>query len=148
MAQVVRIGVALTEIDQAYEERNKLVAALARLFPSGVRKTAIEGWDPAWHGCVFIDLPTGQVSWHFHDREASLFDGLPPYEKPWDGHTTPEKYERVAALQSSCSEGEPGHLWLMKPFFAAPDHVIKQGTAPLPRGRLSGICLKCPAVKI
>lgn len=132
----------LSAADLAYQERNQVVAALARLFPSGVRKTAIDGWwDPAWQNCVFIDLPTGQVSWHFHDREAHFFVGLPPYEKPWDGHTTPEKYERLAALQASCAEGEPGHLWLMKPLLNPPDN-------PRPRGRLSGICMKCPAVKI
>lgn len=30
-----------------------------------------------------IELPTGQVSWHMPEH---------PYE--WDGHSTPEKYER------------------------------------------------------
>lgn len=85
-------------LDQAYAERNKLVAFLASCYPSGTRKTAIEGWDPQWNGCVFIDTPAGQMSWHYHEREAHLFAGLPPYEKPWDGHTTPEKYERLARL--------------------------------------------------
>lgn len=84
--------------DAAYTERNRLVAFLARKFPSGLRKTEIEGWDPEWHGCVFIDTPEGQMSWHYHDSDAHLFAGLPPYEKPWDGHTTPEKYERLARL--------------------------------------------------
>ena len=87
--------------DAAYEERNKVVAALAKLFPSGIARTAIEGWSDDWHGCVYIDLPTGQVSWHFHDSQAHLFDGLPPYTKPWDGHDTPEKYRRLAALPPS-----------------------------------------------
>lgn len=88
----------LSAVDEVYYERNQLVAALARLYPSGLRKTDIDGWNAAWSNCVYIDLPTGQVSWHFHDREAHLFSGLPPYTKPWDKHTTPEKYERVAAL--------------------------------------------------
>lgn len=86
--------------DGAYEERNRVVAALAKCFPSGVARTAIEGWSEDWHGCVYIDLPTGQVSWHFHDSQAYLFEGLPPYAKPWDGHDTPEKYRRVAALSA------------------------------------------------
>lgn len=86
------------ERDGAYEERNRVVAVLARLFPSGVARTEIEGWDPEWHGCVFIDLPTGQASWHFHDSQAHLFDGLPPYSNGWDGHTTPQKYARLAAF--------------------------------------------------
>jgi hypothetical protein len=86
--------------DAAYYERNQVVAALAKCFPSGVARTAIEGWSEDWHGCVYIDLPTGQASWHFHDSQAHLFAGLPAYTKPWDGHTTEEKYARLAALQT------------------------------------------------
>jgi hypothetical protein len=82
-----------------YEERNRLVALLARLFPSGIRKTEIEGWEPEWHNCVYIDTPTGQLSWHYHDSEAHLFEDLPPYTKPWDGHSTPEKYHRLDQLR-------------------------------------------------
>jgi hypothetical protein len=82
--------------DQAYNERNRLVALLASMFPSGVGRTAIEGWDPEWHGCVYIDFPWGQGSWHFHDRDAGLFEHLPPYKGEWDGHTTDEKYKAIA----------------------------------------------------
>lgn len=85
--------------DAAYLERNQVVAALAKAFPSGVARTAIEGWSEDWHGCVYVDLPTGQASWHFHDSQANLFDGLPQYHGDWDGHTTEEKYRRLAALQ-------------------------------------------------
>lgn len=92
-AEVERLRAAL---DGAYNERNRLVAFLARLFPSGLKYTAIPGWDEAWHGCVYIDLPTGQASWHYHDSEAYLFDGLPPYSGDWDGHSTELKYERIA----------------------------------------------------
>lgn len=89
--------------DAAYEERNKVVAALAHLFPSGIAKTDIPGWTPEWHGCVYIDLPTGQVSWHYHDSQAWLFDELPPYDKPWDGHDTDEKYRRLGMLGLSAA---------------------------------------------
>lgn len=106
MSDNVELDEANAAVDQAYFERNKVVAALARVFPSGVRKTNIEGWDPAWQNCVFIDLPTGQASWHFHDREAHLFEGLPAYSKPWDGHDTPEKYRRVAALRGPTDPDE------------------------------------------
>ena len=84
--------------DGAYTERNRLVALLASLFPSGTKKTTIPGWDEAWHGCVYIDLPNGQASWHYHDREAHLFAHLPPYQGEWDGHSTEEKYARITAL--------------------------------------------------
>ena len=85
--------------DAAYLERNQVVAALAKCFPSGIAKTAIEGWSEDWHSCVYIDLPTGQASWHYHDSQAYLFSDLPTYKGKWDGHTTEEKYARIAKLQ-------------------------------------------------
>lgn len=87
-----------TETD-AYHERNQLVALLARMYPSGIKRTEIDGWDREWHGCVYIDLPTGQASWHYHDRESCLFADLPGYAGEWDGHTTDEKYHRIAKLR-------------------------------------------------
>lgn len=101
-----KLAEAVKNKDGAYEERNKLVAALARLYPSGVKATDIPGWLPEWHGCVYIDLPSGQVSWHFHDSQAHLFAGLPPYAGEWDGHDTAEKYRRVASLRSAENAGE------------------------------------------
>lgn len=88
--------------DGAYLERNRCVAALARMAialgqRAGRAKTAIDGWDPAWHGCIYIDLPTGQVSWHYHESQSGLFNDLPEYAGRWDGHDTPTKYERLAA---------------------------------------------------
>jgi hypothetical protein len=65
--------------DSAYRERNQVVAALAKLFPSGTKATDIPSWDPEWNGCVYIDLPTGQASWHYHVSDEALFSNLPPY---------------------------------------------------------------------
>jgi hypothetical protein len=87
--------------DGAYLERNQCVAALSKLFPATVSRTAIEGWSEDWHGCVYIDLPTGQVSWHFHDSQAHLFAHLPSGVVKWDGHDTPEKYRRLAAIDAA-----------------------------------------------
>jgi len=86
--------------DGAYLERNRCAALIARMalangWRAGVARTAIEGWSADWHGCVYVDLPTGQTSWHFHDSQAHLFAGLPAYPDAWDGHDTPEKYRRV-----------------------------------------------------
>lgn len=88
------------EKNGAYRERNQCVALIARMalvmgLRAGTARTAIEGWSDDWHGCVYIDLPTGQVSWHFHDSQDYLFMGLPPYEGAWDGHDTFEKYLRA-----------------------------------------------------
>lgn len=91
--------------DAAYLERNQVVAALAKIVLqnegcAGIARTAIEGWSEDWHGCVYIDLPTGQASWHYHDSYAHLFADLPLYSRTWDGHTTSEKYQRLALLAS------------------------------------------------
>jgi len=82
--------------NSAYKERNQLVALLSILFPSGKAKTAIEGWDEAWHGCVYIDFPWGQASWRYHSDDEQMFTHLPPYKKLWDGHTTEDKYAAIA----------------------------------------------------
>jgi hypothetical protein len=86
---------ARADISGVYTERNRLVAALAVFYPSGRAKTAIEDWDKSWHNCVYIDLPTGQCSWHFQDSEMHLFKHLPRYRRKLDGHTTDEKYDRL-----------------------------------------------------
>jgi hypothetical protein len=80
-----------------YAERNTLVALLTTLYPSGVKKTSIEGWDPSWHNCVYIDLPWGQASWHYHDNHAFMFEGIPKYQGNWDGHNVTDKYGNILA---------------------------------------------------
>jgi hypothetical protein len=82
-------------INAAYTERNRLVALLASLYPSAVDHTAIDGWDPEWHNCVYIDFPWGQASWHFSNADAHLFEHLPRAEVKWDGHTTEAKYQAI-----------------------------------------------------
>lgn len=86
--------------DEAYRERNLCVSLIARMalqlgLKVGIAKTDIEGWSDDWQNCVYIDLPTGQVSWHYNDIEAGLFVELPAYSGAWDGHDTTTKYHRV-----------------------------------------------------
>lgn len=94
--------------DKAYEERNRLVALLAVIYPSVRTKTSIEGWSDDWHSCVYIQLPFGQVSWHYHDSQSHLFSEIPEGEVEWDGHTTEEKYQKIeqfVAAQASIRRG-------------------------------------------
>ena len=91
------LAAARADKDQAYLERNRLVALLSKLFPAGTARTAIDGWSEDWHGCVYIDFPWGQASWHYHDSQAYLFAHLPPYSGSWDGHTTEQKYAAIDA---------------------------------------------------
>lgn len=84
------------EKNQAYAERNKLVALLARKFQSGIKKDLSE--DPEWQNIIYIQLPNGQASWHVHESEMHLFDALPEWNDEWDGHTTEQKYHRIEKL--------------------------------------------------
>jgi len=71
---------------RAYDVRNKAIYAAMGLAATIGLKTGIN-YDPqemADWPVVFIELPTGQVSWH-----------VPAHEVPWDGHTIEEKYERA-----------------------------------------------------
>jgi len=82
--------------DGAYTERNRLVALLSVIFPSSLEQHEGEDWEDDWRWVVYVDLPTGQASWHIHDSELALFDHLPRLAgRKWDSHTTEEKYQRV-----------------------------------------------------
>jgi hypothetical protein len=59
-----------------------LYAALRAGYAGGV---AIDPKEPDWP-VVYIELPTGQVSWH-----------MPAHVKAWDEHSTATKYNRTAA---------------------------------------------------
>ena len=83
----------------AYAERNRLVAALAKCFPAHLCRHEEPGYEDDWRNIVCIHLPTGQATWHIHDSEVPLFGHLPIEGSHWDGHTTEEKYARLAAVE-------------------------------------------------
>lgn len=71
--------------DTVYTERYGLILRAVSLayqlgFAAGFR---IDPREPDWP-VAFIELPTGQVSWH-----------IQPHQREWDGHTTEEKYRRA-----------------------------------------------------
>ena len=88
--------------DAAYSERDKVVAAFAAC-AAGLGwpvylGTHVGEWEDDWRNIVFVDTPYGQVSWHYHDSERNLFSMHGGASKPWDGHSTPEKYEPLWRL--------------------------------------------------
>ena len=91
----------IAQKDQAYWERNQLVAALSKLYPAWLARHPDEDttWEDDWHWIVFIEIPTGdadqQLSWHIHDKDLPYFSHLQLRENTWDGHTTEEKYRRL-----------------------------------------------------
>ena len=83
-----------------FSERNKLVCALSKLFPAHLGRHTDES-IPCAANCrtiVYVQIPAGQVSWHILDSELWMFVGLLYKEGTWDGHTTEEKYIRLASL--------------------------------------------------
>ncbi|MFB9991243.1 hypothetical protein ACFFLM_04520 [Deinococcus oregonensis] len=90
-----------------YSERAALVAALSKLFPASLES---DPEQPDWPVCI-IDLPTGQVSWHIAQSDLHLFMHLPRETgRVWDGHTTPEKYDRLNALYEPLKLSHSGRV--------------------------------------
>jgi hypothetical protein len=89
------------EKDQAYWERNQLIAFISKLFPAHLTKHPENDaeWESDWRTIVCIHLPTGQATWHIHDFDVPLFDHLKYDDNHWDGHTTEEKYKRIREYQ-------------------------------------------------
>lgn len=84
----------------AYSERNKMLSVLANLvinhgLVACIGKDKMELAEE-WENVIFLQLPTGQVSFHIHKDELNLFVNIPPcYNTKWDGHSTDQKWERL-----------------------------------------------------
>jgi hypothetical protein len=81
-------------LDDVYQDRN-LVVQLAAIL---AQRLGFQVWvgvdkdEPDWP-VIYIDLPTGQVSWHIPQHE--LIAKLNPSEEKWDGHSPEEKQQRI-----------------------------------------------------
>jgi hypothetical protein len=90
--------------DGAYRERAQLLAWLAALHPA-VRTLAVDVTEPGWQILYINPAAGGQLSWHIAPADVELFDHVEyvpansgDERALWDGHTTTEKYERIASL--------------------------------------------------
>jgi hypothetical protein len=82
----------------AYRERAQLLALLAAIYPSHMQPDPSE---PDWP-VLYLALSTGQATWHIAPDDLALFGHVRrDLREVWDGHTTAEKYERVAAEASA-----------------------------------------------
>lgn len=94
-------------VEALYSERAQCVLAFARAArATGCRIGFAVDPDagPTWP-VLFVDLPTGQVSWHFTPADRSRADDVGEYSGAWDGHTTEQKYERLAAWRPEVING-------------------------------------------
>lgn len=88
-------------MDSVYRERAHLVAHLAALYPSHIGHT--DPAEPDW-AVVVIEAPGGQLSWHVSPDDMDLFGHVKPTgpdSRPWDGHSTDEKYARLDRLTAA-----------------------------------------------
>lgn len=105
--------------NQAFDERNQLVALLSKLYPSALSKDFSGAYS--LEDAVYIQLPTGQVSWHLTPSQLPLFEHLHTEEMAWDGHSHEEKWQRVHSVSVN------------KPL----KHITKVGTHPIPKDLLA-----------
>lgn len=93
------------ERDYVYFERNNLVSLLSTIYPSCLGVDTSQK-DKQWQNVVYIETPEGQMSWHFEVKLLPMFSHLVFKEgELWDGHTTEEKYERLARLIKTNKNG-------------------------------------------
>ncbi len=78
--------------DEAYLDRNLAVQVLAALARQLGYQTGIRNREDEW-SILYIDLPTGQVSWHIPKDEIAAY--FPDYPGEWDGHDLREKRDRL-----------------------------------------------------
>ncbi|RSN12827.1 hypothetical protein DMB42_11660 [Nonomuraea sp. WAC 01424] len=94
-----------------YSERARLIAYLAVEYDSVIAYN--DPNEPDWP-VIYIDTPRGQLSWHLSPDDLHLFPHVPvagrhvPIDRApqWDGHTTSEKYGRLAALVADEVRGQ------------------------------------------
>jgi hypothetical protein len=88
---------ARAERDAVYRERAELVAYLAAHYPAVLVTDAPDA--PGW-AIIYINLPTGQASWHLANDDVALVADVEtvPADDPratWDQHSTELKYQRL-----------------------------------------------------
>lgn len=91
-----------------YRERAQLLALLAAMFgPEFSHIGNADPQEPDWP-VLTLELPSGQASWHIAPDDVELFSHVRPTtdaDQAWDGHSTEEKYRRVAKLADAMTRG-------------------------------------------
>lgn len=88
-------GTQSSTLEDAYFDRNQAVQVLAAMAMALGHRVGLKAdpEEPAWP-VLYVDLPTGQVSWHLPIEEVTIED-WPVYEGAWDGHTLGTKRARI-----------------------------------------------------
>lgn len=112
-----------------YRERAHLVAFLAAVYPSEIRRDPA---DPDWP-MVYVRSPEGGLGWHISPDDMDLFGHLDvATHNEWDEHTTEQKYGRLRALT--------GLVTTVGPVVALPPLAIAKCPHAGPDGKM---CARC-----
>lgn len=70
--------------------------------------------EPGFRTVAYIELPTGQVSWH-----------MPEFAGEFDGHSTADKYRRIDEFaEQMYPRGFPGQRVTLEPFPGGPHEPV------------------------
>ncbi len=88
--------------EKAFRERDALVVALSKIWPSHLMRSP--GRDPSfavdYQWIVCIHSPMGPLAWRINDSQLGTYGHCERIlENHWDGINTAQKYERLASLE-------------------------------------------------
>lgn len=96
--------------EEAYLDRNLCVQTMVRMASELGYKTGIRD-DGNW-SIFYIDLPTGQVSWHI--PKLDIVGMFPYYLDDWDGHDVETKRNRLIEFIESKENDQYNTKFKMK----------------------------------
>lgn len=109
-----QLAAVTEERDGAYTERAQLLAWISGMYRAYI-SPALDVEDEGW-SILTIHTMMGQLTWHIAPKDLGLFNHIPRMSAgseavKWDGHTTDEKYERIARIVAEftrCGCGSEG----------------------------------------
>lgn len=88
-------GLAKERKKLAVDDNARLVAFIARIFPSGKREERDPENDLQFGNAIYIDTPFGQFVWFYPHSYDYLFEGLPLYTKHYEKDSTKDVYREM-----------------------------------------------------
>lgn len=123
--------------DKAYRERNEVVAGLAKAIVAmggraGKKKNPIEGWNPEWFNCVYIELPTNATTKNIGgpEVEAVRYRKVQPLKGTEMGRFLVSECDKdLLDLDWFKSENTNGVYWKRQPHLPEPNGFLHRVVA-------------------
>jgi len=90
-------------INQAYTQRAIAIVLFAKMaqrlgYKVGIGLDNNEHWEPQWRNVLYVEIPEGQFSWHFHPNDFHLIENFPLFNGEWDGKFNGRNIELVKSI--------------------------------------------------